>query len=108
MPEQEQCSYIAHSKDYIVVIHFSERIGNLVLSETVTNQSIQNLYNAFKMENRANMDLKDIKGLDVDKATATLNIQKKGSVMKGLGGFTDFGGSKGKANAKKSGLQGSL
>lgn len=89
-PDQEQHVMIAHSKDYVVVLHFSDGIKDLLNGEGLSNTAIQNLFNLYKKSRKYKSDFKDLRGLDLDNngnARATLNIQKK---VKALSDVTDL------------------
>lgn len=89
-PDQDQHIMIAHNKDYIVVLHFSDGIKDLILSEEgLSNLAIQNLFNIHKKTKKNKMEFKDLRGLDLDNgnARATLNIQKK---VKALSDVTEL------------------
>lgn len=71
----------AHSKDYVVVMHLSNDIMDLIKSDKLSDSTIQNLFNVYKKTNRVarttHKELrKSIKGIDLsnNNAMATLSI----------------------------------
>lgn len=86
-PNDEQPKLFAKSRDYVVIMHLTDSIKGLFLTNNMNDEAIEQLFKNFKANNYKFNKNPKMADLEDKPATGTLKLQKQNSLLKGLDGL---------------------